>query len=298
MAQRVWSEAGLFRNSRSYYRLHTEIDVLRGAGHKEELEIVLEKEMDEADFSALIYDEPSDTFKLHSSVYLEEDNAPWLIDLFQASVALQAAEAEEISQRVGAKLHAARALSEHPDLGPRVEPHMLIESTADYFNLESAKPSHWEGNEEWNEVNWIMERQAQEWQKSDGNSIGAEFYWAPDQDQSIKLNITSQEPHKELGNGLHFTLTIPLNMNTRHIAYMALELNEHERSNWLKTHMIGSWCNHDQMLAFRLFIPNKLYQERVLHELAVTMAARAIWANEFFFVKKAQAEANRKASLH
>ncbi len=297
LAQRIWAEEGLFRNSTTYYRLHAEIDLFRGGREREKLRTVMEEEMDDSQLSALVYDKPSDTFRLHSSVYAEEQIAHWVCDLFHTAAVLQLAQAYDLAVRTSASTNTVLAASQHPTRGIRDEEDDLVGNALTRFTYEGRLESRWAGKDEWREVEWALERQAVSWSKTDLKSSRALFYWSPDPTKTIELLISSEERDTVLGNGVHFTLTMPLELSAEHVGTMALELNDHERDNWLKTHMLGSWCNHDGRLGFRLFLPNLVYQEGVLRELSVTMASRAVWANEFFARKKAEAETAKQASI-
>ena len=296
-AQSVWTDEGVFRNSRSIYRLHTEIDLVRGKGQNAKLNVALEHEMDQCNLSALVYDKASDTYRLHSSVFAEEDNIHWISKLFSAAVTLQVVEAKAIAAHLAVSNRAAAAISGHPTAGLREEPDKLLGTALGYFTTGGAQDCRWIDVDEWKKVDWAMERQALDYEMTPGRQLTARFFWAADESQTIDLAISTDEPHEVLGNGLHFTLMIPLRVSAQHIAQMALELNENERANWHTSHMLGSWCSHYDSLAFRLFIPNALYQVGILEEIAVTMATRAIWVTEFFLEKKEQAQMARDATV-
>ena len=210
---------------------------------------------------------------------------------------LQVVEAKTIAEHLAKSYRAAPAISGHPTAGLREEPDVLLSTALGSFTTGGVHDCRWIDVEEWRQVDWAMERQALEYEMTPGRQLTARFFWAADETQSINLKISTDEPHEVLGNGLHFTLTIPLKVSTEHIAQMALELNENERANWHTSHMLGSWCNHNDSLAFRLFIPNTLYQEGILEQIAVTMATRAIWVTEFFLEKKQQAQMARDATV-
>lgn len=294
MAVRVWTDEGIFRNSRSYYRLHCETDLVRAGKHKTELDAILEGLMDQCVYSSLLYERRTDTYRLHASIYAEQEIAHWVSKLFLTAARMQVAEAYKIVDVVTERLHPSHAVSSHPASGVREERDPSIGSGCEAIVTEGQLPSKWAGLQEWRDVDWAMERLAMRWQKSDGRSSLSTFYWAADESQSLRLDITCDEPHSVFGNGVHFTLSVPLKMSAQHVAYMALELNQHERDNWTKTHMLGSWCNHGGSLAFRLFVPNANYQDGVLHELSVAMATRAVWTNEFFLAKKQAAQAAKQ----
>jgi hypothetical protein len=271
--------------------LHCETDLVRAGKHKSELDGILERAMDQCAYSSLLYDRRTDTYKLHASIYAEQEIAHWISRLFVTAARLQVAEAYRIVDLVTEALHPSHAVSAHPTSGVREERDPRIGDPIGPIVNEGQLPSKWTGLDEWRDVDWAMERLAMAWAKADGHTSNSKFYWSPDETQCLKLQVTTDEPHAAFGNGLHFTLAVPLKMSAQHVAYMALELNQHEKENWLKTHMLGSWCNHGGSLAFRLFVPNANYQDGVLHELSVTMASRASWVNEFFWAKKQAASA-------
>ena len=297
LAQRIWTDDGIFRNSRTYYRLHAEIDLVRAGKLKDQLDAILEAEMDSCILSCLLYDKRTDTYRLHSSIYAEAEIAHWINKIFVTAARTQVTTAYRIVDKITETLHPSLAVSSHPTSGVREQrDEVAIEALGPLIN-EGQIDSRWLNADEWRDVDWAMDRMAMAWQKSDKKSSHSTFLWEPDTTHSLDLFITSEEPHPVLGNGLHFTLTVPLKLAPKHVAYMALELNEYEKTNWLKTHMLGSWSNHNGALAFRLFVPNALYQEGVLHELSVSMAARAIWTSEFFLKKKQEAEAAKRAGV-
>lgn len=296
LGQRIWTDMGLFSNGRTHYRLHAEIDLVKAGRFKQQLDTMLEAEMDKCVFSALVFDQRSDTYRLHASVYAEAEIAHWINKVFHAAVKIQLAVAYRLVDSICGQVPVSHAVTASATGAVREDRcPLVLEGLAPYIS-EGHLPCKWLDQDEWRDVDWAMERQAMGWSKSDRKQSFSKFYWAPDPEQSIDLLISAVEPHPELGNGLEFTLTVPLKMSSKHIAYMALELNEYERATWLKTHMLGSWCDHNGTLAFRLFVPNSLYQDGLMHELSVTMASRAAWVNEFFVAKKAAAEA-KKASV-
>jgi len=73
------------------------------------------------------------------------------------------------------------------------------------------------------------------------------------------------------------------------IGKLALNLNHYEANEYKRCHTLGSWCMHDEKLAFRLFVPNLLYTPQALTEVCVAMATRAIWVDEWFVALRQQA---------
>lgn len=292
LAQNVWADAGVFMHSQSVHRLHAETDLVRGRGQAGKFELALERAIDHCTLSAVVYDAKADTFKLHTCAYLTLDNAEWLQRIFLAAAALQAVEAMELVRHLQATMGAVPAGSGHPANGFRAEPDPILPEIPRYFQGPGQEASRWSGAQEWFEVEKILEREATAFECNHATEFRAEFPWEPTAG-SIVLEATSEQPHHKLGNGLHLTLTVPLRVSPDHVAHLALEMNGHERKDWKRCHMLGSWSCHNDALSFRRFIPNSVYHPAVLPQMSLDMAVRAQWANEFFVEKKAQASSGR-----
>lgn len=290
-AQSVWCDMGLYFNAQTTYRLHAETDLLRGRRQPHLYESVIEKEMDACSFSAVIYDEPSDTFRLHTSIFATHENVGWLKKVFFAAVALQVAEASQIGHKLATAIGGVPASSAHPTAGIRSTPDPNLAVVPRYFGPQGVLPSRWTGAPEWQLMERTMEREAHNFWCDHRSALTADFPWdaGPSPESRIRLEISSEQPHPVLGNGLCQTLTVPLRLTPEHVARMALELNAYERKEWKRSQMLGSWVNHNDTLAYRCFVPNTVYNPEILQNLSLSMAVRAQWVNEFFMVKKHEA---------
>lgn len=293
-AQHVWCEEGVFQHATTTYRMHCETDVIRGRGHAADFELALEREMDHTTLNALVYDIKDDTYRLHSSVFATEENMPVLRRTAYAAVILQVIEGQTLARKLQQNLGATPATSAHPTMGLRTQPDPMTSAIPAYFAPLGQQPSKWQGVAEWLYTERAMEREAEKFVSDHQTHLQAEFLWhASPSQRGIVLDVTAREPHPLLGNGLHFTLTVPLVMSPERVSHMALELNQYERENWKRSHMLGSWSCHDGMLAFRAFVPNVLYRPELLEMLSLSMAVRAHWVDEFFVEKRKQADAHR-----
>lgn len=291
-AQHVWCEEGVYQHSTTTYRLHCETDLIRGRGHAADFELALEREMDHTTMNAVVYHPESDTYKLHSSVFATEENMAYLKRTCFAAVILQVIEAQVVARKLAQNVGATPATSAHPTMGIRTVHDPMMSAAESYFRPQGAQPSRWQGVSEWLETERAMERESEKFSSDHHTHLQAEFIWSASQaSRGIVLDVTTREPHPVLGNGLHFTLSVPLVMSPERVSHLAVELNQYERDNWKRSHMLGSWSCHDGMLAFRSFVPNTVYRPELLPELSLQMAIRAHWVNEFFVEKRRQAEA-------
>lgn len=293
-ATRVQTDMGIFRGSLSTYRVTAETDFLKGRGHMQELALALEHEMDDCSFSGPVYDLKTDTFKLFCGVYATSDQAEWLVRTLSAAVALQIAEAYDLSKRLSQHFHASLPTTGHPVTGMRTQPDPMIDSALGFFVGSGGVPSKWIGVPTWQQAGWIMEREASKFDTDRQTYLSAEFDWACGQDPML-LQIRTDEPHPKLGNGLHVTLTVPMRLSPDAIGHLLLDLNTYEKTEYKRCHTLGSWCMHGENLAFREFVPNTLFADEYLEELCVNMCTRAIWTNEWFYDMKCRAAAAKQA---
>lgn len=292
-AQSVWCDMGLYHNGVATYRVHAETDLLRGRGRPHHYENAIETEMDACSFSSVIYDVSEDTFKLHTSLFATEDNVAWLKRTFLAAVALQVCEAHQLGHHLAKVVGGVPASSAHPTAGIRTKPDACLDVVPRYFGPMGSQPSRWQGATEWLETERAMEREALRFWTDHQSKLHAEFAWEAGgmPGDVMLLQVDAHEPSSVMGNGLHFTLTMPLRMPPERVARMALEMNSLERQEWHRCHTLGSWCNHHGLLAHRIFLPNTVYNPELLPNLVLSMAVRAQWANEFFVAKRAAAQA-------
>ncbi len=281
-SQTVWADEGVFSNAQSFFRVHVETDFLLGRGKAQQFELALATEMGHATTSAICFDAGKDTYVLHSSGYFTHDNEDWLPKLFIGGAALQVDEAHVFGHDLAKKLHAVPAISEHPAHGLRSQPDPILGAMERFFKPYGRGASRWADNGEWQGVGWAMDRQADRFETDRSSFCKASFPWFLDGSTPIELVVTCVEPHPTLGSGLRMRLMVPLQLGPERCAHTAMELNNLERKEWLRCHMIGSWGFEDGKLEYEAFIPNTLYHEGIMEHLALSMAVRAAWVNEQF----------------
>jgi hypothetical protein len=278
-AQRVWSDLGNFHNASCLYRLHCEIDFLRGCGHAAEAEQALMSTLGEGSLSAIVYDAENDLYKLHCSLYADNENETWVRRVFNAAVTLQVTEVQRLANRFAKDFKMGHAMTEHPTRGARKMHDPICEFEEKFFKPYGVGVSRWIGVEEWEDGRQALRRISID-VKTDGKlCLEASFDWSYGQ-RDMTLIVSAVDPHPELGHGLLFTLTAPVLMEDRHKAHVALLLNEKERKDWNWYNDIGSWCIRDGELAFVCFVPNICFMNGVLHDFAHDMGLRANWVNE------------------
>lgn len=294
-SQRVWCDAGVYQQATTIYRIHVETDLIKGAGRAQAFELALEREMDNTTLSGLVFDKEDDTYKLHCSIFASEENMVYLKRTLIAAVMLQLYEAQVVRQHLQSALGAVPAISTPPNGALRTRPDAMLQAAQQFFVPIGKEPCKWIGVPEWRETEHAIEREANEFKSDHETHLQAGFAWTPtDSATGIQLEVSTSELHPELGAGLHFTLTVPLQMTPEHVSHMALTLNQYERDNWKRSHMMGSWSCHQGRLAYRMFLPNTIYNRDLLPQMTINMANRAYWVNEYFTEMRREADARRQ----
>lgn len=292
-SQSVWTDLGVYHNGQTVYRLHAETDLIRSRDSNPNFEVELERGLGGCTCSALIHDQKSEAYRLHTSIYFHADNVDYFKRLFAAAAALQINEADQAAHLLAEKAQARPAISEHPRSGLRNVKHPMIGNIVSFFRPLGMQPSRWSDAREWEEVWRIVEREAMHFESDRRTQAKALFFWEATQDGPIELIIQSSDAHSVLGNGLHMVLSVPMPMPAQMIVRLALELNNEERRDWKRCHMVGSWNNIQDRLAYECFIPNTVYNQELLPRLTTSMCVRAQWVNEFFLARKAEATGRR-----
>ena len=279
-AQSLWADLGLFHNGVTLYRLHCETEMLRGGGHARDCELQLTKLMGTTTLSGMTYESNTDLYKLHCSVYAQNENAEWVKRVLLGAMALQVIEAQNNSNLSLVTGHTA-ATTGHPSRGLRHEPDPILDSIKKFFKPYGAQDSKWIDSPEWDEARERVRRLAQHSVTDNQTYLEAEFDWHLSAAVlPIRLDIRTDRPHDILGNGLELSLTLPLAMPAGQRAHTALELNARERQEWNWCHDLGSWCTRGSEVMFHCFVPNICYSPGILIDMAHDMAIRANWVNE------------------
>jgi hypothetical protein len=110
----------------------------------------------------------------------------------------------------------------------------------------------------------------------DNQGLSAEF---PYGGNSSMLLISVDAEHPLFGPAINIALILPIDSDYSSVAMEAvLEMNRKEQSDHDIPWSFGSWCIDQQMspcLGYRLWIPYAMFQQNLLINLAIGMAARA-----------------------
>ena len=280
LAQHVWSEESNFYNSTATFKIHAETDLVSGQGRAGRLELPLMSAMRNTSLCGVVYESEKDVYRLHSSAYLHGDNVDVMKRVMSAATVLQLDEAMVLSHQAAQSLKAIPAMSEHPAHGFRKQLSPMAHAAQLFFRPHGQTPSKWIGQPEWKQTEWAMEREAQSFRSDHHAELNATYYW-PGEGDAV-LHVSALYPHPVLGSGLLVKLVLPVKLGQEACAHKAVELNARERSEWMRSHFLGSWCFDKECLEFECFVPNTSYNPDLLLTLVTSMSIRAQWCAETF----------------
>lgn len=282
--QKIWADDGIYQHSDTTYRIHAETDFLLGRGKCQTLSAAMFGAIDHETMSGVVYSAEDDTYRLCCSVHLDMEHAQPLSHIFLSAACLQAIEANNLAHHLARTLNAVPAASEHPLRGMRPMTHPMLNAAAQFFKPMGAPPSRWEGGTEWDELFFHIERLAHNTQSDKHSFLEGEFP-IPDKNYTghkpvMRLAVDSRHAHPDLGYGLHIVLRMPYEMDLRHGADVAIQLNGLEREEWRRSQFLGSWGLEEGKLEFTTFVPNTCYMPGIMSLLAVGMCIRAEWMQD------------------
>ena len=224
--------------------------------------------------------------KFTSMAFVEEDNEGWLPDFFGRMAILQPAyaqmQAEQMASVFGGQ---ANTSSPRQDETLLEFDEMLTVMGALYIPM-GEEPSRWSACDEFEQV-------AEKYGRSDvcfgnGDPDGLTLE-TPFGDDSALIQLYTDQPHPDLGNGLLATLKVPVWRDQQAEAIReAIWYNFFESFEGSPAPLLGSWCATEARPgqfgpAFSLFLPNALHCPGQVAAVVIWMLERAQWVRERFF---------------
>lgn len=224
-----------------------------------------------AALSGPVYDVPARRLDLWSLVRVTDDNGGWIRYLLGAAAVTQLAEARLIAPLLADAVGAKPATSDHPESGPRTDPHQMA-FAAGTFVSSGDEPSAWTGAEFAEAADSYMNQRSVT-VAIDGCGVRVDF---PFGTGTSECRLVADQSHPLYGNGLlilqRFPITVPSETDG---IRMALSLNGADLTRQVNGYGLGSYVYAPDGLHYAGFVPNGLYRTGLLARLYASCAARA-----------------------
>ncbi len=298
MAQRVWSEPARRDLGVDVHRIQAETILLQNVLLDDSHLAAMALMNRAASLSALIYDPETRAISSNCILHAHEGNVDWVVSLFSAAVAIQAAHAHQFINEFAKAFESAPAFSSHPKSGWRNEPDDMLNVIANVFAPIGQEQSRFVTEDFSDAENFLRDSPAiansdkagltVEFPLSNGKSYKKNFIRNSFLGRILGRELPSalfealaDVPHPQLGSGLLMLLRLPVSFDLHETPKVCNELNLAASKEW-PCNLMGAWCLSDpETPAFASFVPSLLRKKGFLTNLTVSQAMRAQWATEY-----------------
>lgn len=276
-AQRVWCEPPVESGDFLLFRLHARTDFLDGFDDSDAQLALLGRIGARATLSGMVQDDQvPGRIQLSANLMLHTQNRVWAGRLFGIAVAIQAAEAQLLSQILDGQAGFRQAATTHPRSGRRTERDQMLSIIETFIRPTGELPCRYI-SDEFNFARQLIQGPPCIMANSTDTGLTIEY---PFPGQSSLLQFETREPHRRLGNGLRATLRLPSGSLSPETTRKALALNNLEARVMKAANMIGSWTASDTGLVFTAYFPNCLHSPNVVTNVVLDFVSRARWVTE------------------
>ena len=277
---RVWAEPAVVRNGTEVTRLHASTALVRGAGTGEKYDTRIAGLNRGAALSAILRNATNPSLlELRSAVYVYPDRRSTMGMFLRQTVGLQAFQAFRTADAVASLVDGEPDVRPHPRSGLRLEATANLRHLREAVSVWGVRPSLFDG-EDLPKLARIFEGSPCLLSSFSDGRLAAEF---PFLGGSSLLEMSTEEPHETLGNGLGARLTLPVGGSRAERAAIAMRLNRHEIDNPIWTSFVGSWSERESGVTFTAFYPNFMERPELGLDVGMGLYYRARSISEGVF---------------
>ncbi len=232
--------------------------------------------------SAPIYDPSDGSVELLSAIWINDENAEWIMRDASAFALLQATDAERFAEVFAARVGAKPDRTAHPVQGVRAVRDTVLAAREEIFTEVPGAFNRWFQPEHvLDTMHFLGDLGADVSFGEEGFSL-----WVPiEGERTALINITFTE-HYSLGEGCWIMLNMPIEGDLVDISREANALNIMEFRGSSRVTFAGAWSalkrtsESKAQLCFGSYLPNALFAENKLTNYLLYMMERARWAGE------------------
>lgn len=221
--------------------------------------------------SALVWDPSEATITECCTAAVHDEIFEWMSKVLATAAVLQNTAAHSRAHLLAQATGGVPDASNHPSSGERPTMDEILNVPQDVIAREGQKQSHFVGAHFARVEEFLRENQFFGSATPDGLTCEFPFTGAapavslsdPAELQTSLLQIFTDVPHPEAGNGLLCLLRLPYSSDPQDVADRANMLNLIESAADGPTPLLGAWCpepSAERNLAFCAFVPNLLAQ--------------------------------------
>lgn len=273
-AQRVWSEPGYDDEGIAIHRLHAQADLVADVDVTPRVLEALNAFNTLVVLSALHADGHQGKVSYRVSMWVHEQSMDWVAHLFKLVVAIQAAHANAQAELLAPLLEGKPDKTSHPSSGSRSAADEMLLINEQIVVPAGVAPSVWAGSE--------MADLSERWVSrfcvlgnGDETGLTQEF---PFPGGTSLLQVTTEEPHPALGNGMLMRLSLPERVSEAEGPGWANAMNSNELVSLTRSNFVGSWTVVNGTPTFVSFYPNAArLSDGLLTNLVINATSRSRW---------------------
>jgi hypothetical protein len=239
-----------------------------------------------ATLSALVWDPWEGTITECCTATVHDEIFDWLSKVLATAAVLQNTAAHSRAHPLARATSGIADASNHPSSGERPAMDDILNVPQDIVAREGKGPSRFFGNHFARVQEFLVRSQFFGSATADGLTCEVPFTGTapavsltdPAQLQTSLVQMFTDAPHPEAGNGLLCIMRVPYSADPIDIAERANMLNLLESAAERPTPLLGAWCpepSSDRDLAFCLFVPNLLAHLVLVENLISYMAGHS-----------------------
>ncbi len=293
LAQRVWIEGVPEDKSASMVQVQAETALLRHVPDTVENRVRLDALNKAASLNTYRFDPQTGRLTLRCCAYVTPETKGWLTSFLSVAIAIQVADAHIKGQSEFARLFNAEVdVSSHPSSGQREIMDDMLKVIEEMVAPIGQRPSPFTDADFQALTRITLDGLVLT--NADSSGAAAEFLFHDEQpglfsfvsprrkrgDTALCEMISTCHP--QLGNGVLWQLTLPLDYTEREAIDKAIELNlaEYDHPIWPYFYGFGAWCSDRQRraLVYVMFMPAAIHKPGILTPFFLSMRARTEWA--------------------
>jgi hypothetical protein len=194
-------------------------------------------------------------------------------------------QAEGVADALAEGLSGTVANRAHPRAGPRSIPDDMLNVVRGFYSPHGTEPSRFASDSEMQNIFEHVENSLDF--SAGGSEAGIAIEVAFGEGLTTLVELVTNRPHPQLGNGLGVFVNLPLDLDHRGVGAAALAnaLNLAQFSEGELVPAFGAWCVHEQhggVIASVRFIPNAEFKAGRAADAALGAVAQATWADRYF----------------
>lgn len=261
-------------------------DVVRDVDPSTDPAVVLAATNSFATLNALVWDPSDATITECCTAVVHDEIFMWLSKVLATVAVLQNTAAHSRAHSLARATGGAPAASNHSLNGERPSMDDILNLPEAVVVPEGAKPSRFTGQAFARVGDFMRHSLFPGFADDDGLTCEVPFTAhtpsaiinEADQLQTSLVQMYTDVPHPEAGNGLLCIMRLPYNADPRNVATQANRLNLIESKGDTGTLLLGAWCpdpSADTTLAYCQFVPNLLARVILVENLLSYMASHS-----------------------